>query len=187
MSGAQEIEGLRRLERRLANSWSGERESGRQHEGHRGYRRALGILTAGHIARAHLRHVMAAVHVILGGSRRVFVMMGFDRALSGGAARGGVGRPSSGGERGIEQNDGEQAEACGEETPAIVRRSSHVLLEPISVARHYSVTRHSLQAPKKLSPLARQFTIRRILAPPHYRLKLYRWPPEIFAAGAILT
>jgi hypothetical protein len=84
---------------------------------------------------------MAAVHVIVGGDGRLLVMMRFDWALSRGAACGGVGRPGSGDERRIEQNDREQAEACGEETPAIVRRRLHALFGQISVVRLHTDTR----------------------------------------------
>jgi len=148
LNGAQKIEGLRRLERRLANSGPGERERGRQHEGQGRHRRTFGILTAGHTTRAHFRHVMAAVHVILSGGRRFLVMMRFDRALRRVAARSGVGRPGGSGQRRIVEHDSEQTEACGEETPAIVRRSLHVLLGLKAAGRHYIVTRHSLQAGK---------------------------------------
>jgi hypothetical protein len=151
LNGAQKIEGLRRLERRLANSGSGERESGRQHEGQGRHCRTLGILTAGHTARAHFRHVMAAVHVILGGGRRILTLMTmrFDRALSRGAACGAIGRPGSSGERRIEEHNREQAEACGKETRTIVRRRLHVLLGLKAAGGHYIVTRHSLQAGKR--------------------------------------
>jgi hypothetical protein len=148
LNAAQKIEGLRRLERRLANSWPGQRESGWQHEGQGRHCRTFGILTAGHTTRAHSRHVMAAVHVILRGSRRLLVVMRFDRALRRVAARSGVGRPGSSGERRIKQHDREQTEACGEETPAIVRRSLHVLLGLKAADGHYIVARHSLQAGK---------------------------------------
>lgn len=91
---------------------------------------------------------MATIHVIVRGGGRILalMMMRFDRALGRGAARAGVGRPGSGGDGRIEQEDREQAEDCGEERWAMARRSLHVLLGPISVVRHYSVTRHSLQA-----------------------------------------
>ena len=148
MNGAQKIEGLRRLEWRLANSGSGERESGRQHEGQGRHCRTLGILTAGHTARAHFRHVMAAIHVILRGGRRFLVVMRFDRTLRRVATRGGVGRPGSSGDGRIKQNDREQTEACGEETPEIERGSLHVLLRLKAADGHYIVTRHSLQAGK---------------------------------------
>lgn len=75
-------------------------------------------------------------------------MMRFDRTLRRVATRGGVGRPGSSGERRIEQHDCEQAEACREETPAIVRRSLHVMLGLKAADGHYIVTRHSLQAGK---------------------------------------
>jgi len=148
LNGAQKIEGLRRLEWRLANSGSGERESGRQHEGQGRHCRTLGILTAGHTARAHFRHVMAAIHVILRGGRRFLVVMRFDRTLRRVATRGGVGRPGSSGDGRIKQNDREQTEACGEETPEIERGSLHVLLRLKAADGHYIVTRHSLQAGK---------------------------------------
>jgi hypothetical protein len=93
---------------------------------------------------------MSAIHVILRGGWRLLglVMMRFDRALRRVAARGGVGRPGSGGERRIEEHDREQTEACGEETPAIERRSLHVMLGLKAAGGHYIVTRHSLQAGK---------------------------------------
>lgn len=189
MNGAQKIEGLRQLERRLANSWSGKRESCRQHEGQGRHRRTFGILTAGHTARAHFGHIVAAIHVILRGGRGALglVMMRFNRALSRGAACGGVGRPGSSGERRIEEYDCEQAEACGEETPAIVRRSLHVLLRLKAAGGHYIVTRHSLQAEKSNRCLPGQFTIRRIRLLLHYRVTPRRWPPRTIAVEAILT
>jgi hypothetical protein len=168
LNGAQKIEGLRRLEWRLANSRSGERESGRQHEGQGRHCRTLGILTAGHTARAHFRHVMAAIHVILRGGRRFLVVMRFDRTLRRVATRGGVGRPGSSGDGRIKQNDREQTEACREETPEIVRGSLHVLLRLKAADGHYIVTRHSLQAGKSNRCLPGQFTIRRIRLVLHY-------------------
>jgi hypothetical protein len=187
LNGAQKIEGLRRLEWRLANSGSGERESGRQHEGQGRHCRTLGILTAGHTARAHFRHIMAAIHVILRGGRRFLVVMRFDRTLRRVATRGGVGRPGSSGDGRIKQNDREQTEACGEEPPAIVRRSLHVLLGLKPAGGHYIVTRHSLQAGKSNRCLPGQFTIRRIRLVLHYRVTPRRWPQQTIAVEAILT
>jgi hypothetical protein len=176
-NGAQEVEGLSRFDRRLTNGWPSERENRWQHEGQGDHSRGIGILTAGHATRAHPRHIMATVHVVVRGSRRILalMMMRFDWALSRGAACGGIGRPGSGGNRRVEQHNREQAEACGKKTRAMTRHGLHVLLEPISVVRHYSVTRHSLQA-KRQSLLAGRFTIRRIRFPPHHHVKFRWWP-----------
>jgi hypothetical protein len=150
LNGAQKIEGLREFDRRLENGRVSKRDNRRQHEGQGNHCRRFGILTAGHTTRAHFGHVVSAVHVILRGGRRflALVMMRFDRTLRRVAARGGVGRPGSSGKRRIEQHDREQTEACGEETPAIVKRSLHVLLGLKAAGEHYIVTRHSLQAGK---------------------------------------
>jgi hypothetical protein len=171
LEGAQEVEGLRRFDRRLTNGWPSERENGWQHEGQGDHSRGIGILTAGHATRAHPRHIMATVHVIVRGGRRIFalMMMRFDRALSGGAAYGGIGRPDSGGKRRIEQHNREQAEACGKETRATVGRSVHVLLDPTSVVRHYGVTRHSLQAKRAIAACPDNS----LYAESHYRPRRY--------------
>jgi hypothetical protein len=73
-------------------------------------------------------------------------MMRGDRALAGRATGHLMRRPCGAHERRVEQNHHEQADACGNRTAAIVSRSVHLVREPISLASHYSVARHSLQA-----------------------------------------
>ena len=89
---------------------------------------------------------MPAIHVIrmFGGS--FLVMVRGNRALTGGAAGGLIRRPCSSGERRVEQNDYEQADACGNRTAAILTHSLHVAYGLVSIVRHYIVERHSLQA-----------------------------------------
>ena len=74
-----------------------------------------------------------------------------NRALTGGAAGGLIRRPCSSRERRVEQNDYEQADACGNRTAAIVTRSFHIVWAPIFIVTYYSVKRHSLQALPKMA------------------------------------
>ena len=137
---------------------------------------------AGH----HCGHIMAAVHVIGRCGRSLVVMMRGDRTLAGGAARHDIRSPCGACERRIKQNNHEQANACGNRTAPSLTRGAHGAHDPIFALRHYSVTRHSLQARQKMpAPVATHFTpdtaifavsasIRRPLA-------------GTFVAGAILT
>jgi len=116
-------------------------------------------MTARHAAGHHAGHGMPAIHVMRWCGGSFLVMMRWNRALAGPAAGHLIRRPSGTRERRVEQDNHEQANACGNRTPAIVTRSLHVEHEPISVVSHYSVKRHSLQAELKWL-LVHRFTIR---------------------------
>jgi len=94
---------------------------------------------------------MSAIHVIrfFGGS--FLVMVRGNRALAGRAAGGLIRRPCGSRERRVEQNDHEQADACGNRTAAMVTRNLHIVWGPISIVTYYSVKRHSLQALPKMA------------------------------------
>jgi hypothetical protein len=89
---------------------------------------------------------MPAIHVIRGRSGSLLVMMCGNRAKTGPAAGHLIRRPYGAGERRVKQNNHEQADDCGNRTAAILTRSLHVIHERMLFVRHYSVTRHSLQA-----------------------------------------
>jgi hypothetical protein len=89
--------------------------------------------------------------MIRGHSGSFLVMVRGNRALTGRAAGGLIRRPCGSRERRVEQNDYDQADACGNRTAAIVTRSFHIVWAPISIAMHYSVKRHSLQALPKMT------------------------------------
>jgi len=73
-------------------------------------------------------------------------MMSSNRALTGLAARSEIRSPCGSREGRIKQRHHEQANACGNRTAPSLTHGLHVMRSPISVVRHYSVTRHSLQA-----------------------------------------
>ena len=102
----------------------------RQDKDGRGDGGASGILTAGHGARRHAGHIVAAIHMIRGGSRCVAIMVPVDRALIGDAACGFVGGPRGSRQRRIEENDGKQTDACEKRTPAILAASGHLNAKP---------------------------------------------------------
>jgi hypothetical protein len=77
-------------------------------------------------------------------------MMRGDRALTGRAARREIGSPCGAGEVRVEQNNHEQANACGNRTAPSLTRGVHAG-DPVCVVRHYSVKRHSLQAHLKMA------------------------------------
>ncbi len=93
---------------------------------------------------------MPAIHMIRGHSGSFLVMVRGNRALTGRAAGGLIRRPCGSRERRIEQNDHEQADACGNRAAAIVTRSLHIVWAPMSIVTYYSVKRHSLQALPKM-------------------------------------
>ena len=112
------------------------------------------MLAAGHAAVHHRGHVMAAVHVMRIARGSLVVMMLFDGTHSGSAARGVMGHPGGDGVWCVEKKNGEQADACGHQAPAIVACRSHhfpnrALPQPVAQTenrfRDYIVTRHSLQ------------------------------------------
>jgi len=74
-------------------------------------------------------------------------MMRGNGALTGRAASHLMRRPRGARQRRVEQNNREQADACGNRTATTLTRRLHVVLGPVSVVRHYSVPRHSLQVP----------------------------------------
>jgi hypothetical protein len=79
------------------------------------------------------------------------MMMRGDRALTGHAAGGYIGRPCRARERRVEQYNHEQTDARGNRTTKILTRYLHVIRVLISIVRDYSVARHSLQAVAKLA------------------------------------
>ena len=116
-------------------------------------------MTAGHGARRHSGHLMPAIHMIRRRSGSFLVMMCGNRALTGPAAGHLIRRPRSTRERRVEQNDHEQADACGNRTAPILTHYLHVVRVLQSIARHYSVERHSLQAVANLAaPLPVHYT-----------------------------
>ena len=149
----KEIHGPRQFDGRSNRCRPCSRQGGGQHESNRSDERAFRIMTARHGANHHSRHFMIAIHVIRGRSGSLLVMMRGNFALARHAAGGLIGRPRGRRQRRIEQNDREQADACGDRTAAILTHSLHVACKPISVVRHYIVMRHSLQA-KKLAACA---------------------------------
>jgi hypothetical protein len=171
--GTRKIQGLRQFDRRLDRYRLVRGKGRRQHEGNRSSQRAVGIMAARHGASRHSRHVMPAIHVIRRCCRSSLMMMRSNRALTGHAARGYIVRPCRARERRVQQYDHEQTDACGNRTPPILTRYLHVVRVPISVARHYSVKRHSLQATPKLAAPGAQSTIRR--CPGYFAMSLPIW------------
>ena len=109
-------------------------------------------MTTGHRTGRHSGHLMPTIHVIRRCGGSFLVMMRGNRALTGSAAGHLIRPPRGTRERRVEQNDHEQADACGNRTAAILTRSVHVVRDPIPIVRHYSVTRHSLQAQLENDP-----------------------------------
>src|SRR6266853_1384362 len=99
----------------------------------------------------HSRHIMPTIHVIGGCRGSLLVMMRGDRTLTGRAARHDIRSPCSARERRIKQSNHEQADACGDRTAPSLTRGMHGAHDPIIAVRHYSVTRHSLQARQKMA------------------------------------
>src|SRR5712692_4543981 len=99
----------------------------------------------------HSRHIVPAIHVIGGCGGSLVVMMRGDRTLAGGAARHDIRSPCGARERRIKQSNHEQADACGNRTAPSLMRGVHGTHDPIFALRHYSVTRHSLQAHLKMA------------------------------------
>jgi hypothetical protein len=162
LDGTRKTRGLRHFDRRFDRRHRGNYGGWRQHESNRSDQRALRIMTAGHGAGHHSGHVMPAIHRI-GRCRGVFlVVMCGNRALAGCAAGHLIRRPRNSRQRRIEQNNRKQADARGNRTLAIVTRSLHVIQKPLSVVRHYSAERHSLQAQIK-NGCTRPLTIRQML------------------------
>ncbi|MCU1318184.1 MAG: hypothetical protein JWN63_3506 [Candidatus Acidoferrum typicum] len=149
--GTRKIQGLRQFDRRFDRGRRGDGYGWGQHEGNRTNQRAVRIVTARHGAGHHSGHVMPAIHVIRGRGGSFLVMVRGNRALTGRAAGGLIGRPCGSRERRIEQNDHEQTDACGNRTAAIVTRSLHIVWGPISIVTYYSVKRHSFQALLKMA------------------------------------
>ena len=143
-------------------------------------------MAARHGAGHHSRHSVPAIHVIGGCGGSLVVMMRGDRTLAGGAARHDIRSPCGARERRIKQSNHEQADACGNRTAPSLMRGVHGTHDPIFALRHYSVTRHSLQARQKMAaPVATYFTpdtaIFAVSAP------IRRQLAGTFVAGAILT
>src|SRR5260370_5551660 len=82
-------------------------------------------MTARHAARHHSGHVVPAIHVIRRCDGSFLVMMRGNLALAGRAAGGLIRRPCGSRERGIEQNNREQTEACGNRTAAMLIAEGH--------------------------------------------------------------
>jgi hypothetical protein len=103
---------------------------GRQHKRHRGDHRLVRILTAGHRAAHHARHIvpiMAAVFSSHGTGWSLLVMVLWNIAKAVGAARHGVTRPGGSRERHIKKDDGQQAHERGENSAAIWGAAVHRL------------------------------------------------------------
>src|SRR6266849_3042061 len=143
-------------------------------------------MAARHGAGHHSRHIVPAIHVIGGCSGSLLMMMRSDRTLTRRAARHDIRSPCGARERRIKQSNHEQADACGNRTAPSLTRGAHGAHDPIFALRHYSVTRHSLQARQKMAaPVATHFTpdtaIFAVSAP------IRRQLAGTFVAGAILT
>ena len=94
---------------------------------------------------------MTAIHVTGRHSGCFLVMMGGNRALTRCAASHQTRRPSGARQRRVEQNNHEQADARANRTAATLKRPLHVARGRISIVRHYSVARHSLQDKVKMA------------------------------------
>jgi len=91
-------------------------------------------MAAGHSASHDAGHFVPAIHVMRGRSQSLLVMMCRNLALTGRATSGLIGRPRGTGKRRVQQNDHEQADACGNRTAAIMTRSLHVAYMPMPIA-----------------------------------------------------
>ena len=127
LDGTRKIQGLRQFDRRGDRSRRSDGYGQRQHEGNRSNERAVRIMTARHAAGHHAGHVMPAIHVIRRCRGSFLVMMRGNRALTGPAAGHLIRRPRGTRERRVEQSNHEQTDACGKRTPAVLKRSLHVL------------------------------------------------------------
>src|SRR6267378_3187681 len=115
-------------------------------------------MAARHRASHYSTHIMPTIHVIGGCRGSLVVMMRGDRTLTGRAARHDIRSPCGARERCVKQCNHEQANACGNRTAPSLTRGVHGH-DPIFALRHYSVTRHSLQARQKMAaPVATHFT-----------------------------
>jgi len=102
-----------------------------QQKSNRSEQRTLRIMAAGHRASRHPGHFMSAIHMTRGPLRSfLMVMMCGNLALTGRAARGLIVRPCGACKWRVQQNDHEQANACGDGTAAMVTRSLHVARRP---------------------------------------------------------
>jgi hypothetical protein len=142
----REIQGFRQFARGLDRRRHRDRYCWGQHKGDGSNHRTVRIVTARHRARHHSGHVVPAIHVIRRRGRRFLVMMLENGALIRSAAAGLIRRPRGSHEGGVQQNDHEQTDACGNRTPTMVTRSLHLLAGQLFVVRHYGAKRHSLQA-----------------------------------------
>jgi hypothetical protein len=142
----REIQGLRQFDGGLDRSRRGDCCRCGQHEGDGSNHRTVSIVTARHRARHHSGHAVPTIHVIRRRGRSFLVMMLRNWALIRGAADGLIRRPCGSRERGVEQGNHEQTDACGNRTPKMVTLRLHSLPGQVFVVRHYGAKRHSLQA-----------------------------------------
>jgi hypothetical protein len=103
--GTGKIQRACELDRRLRGGRRGDGHEWGKNKSDGGDSRTIGIMAAGQGAGHHAGLVMAAIHVIRGGSGRFVMMMLRNAALIRSAAGGLIGGPSGAGEGGVEQDD----------------------------------------------------------------------------------
>ena len=129
LDGARNLDGYCGFSRASNQHCRSDKRQRRQHKRHCGDHCLVRILTARHGAGHQATHIVAAIQVRIGVRRSSFpVMMLGNIAVIPGAAGHGVARPHRTRQRSIQQPNGQQAEACGENSAVALGRSVQALL-----------------------------------------------------------